>query len=411
MSIYTLLPDAQQQAVSYAQTETFTYGISRVASNKETTELISPVPKGNVYSNKLGYKHFELTNHLGNILTTISDIKEQQDYNSNNEVDCYTAQIISNTDYYPFGVNMTERSYNNTSRRYGFNGKENDEETETMDFGARLLDGDLGVWLACDPLAIKYPYVSPYNYVENNPIIYVDPNGKGPIIVIDKANKKITFIITAVLYANENVDVDITKFENESYNFNVAPGVNFKYKNFTFTNVEVKINIIVVKPTVETNTDNNGNQTVITTKTSKQNAQEMFNSDELGKYFYFEVINENQDGVYESTTAGVDGKGLIDNTGYMTKNCLESPSILKNLLFDEAWHSLAGENHNMSTDPETGERNGASRGIVSAGDNTLQQSDLDRIKHEILGNGRGIDDNKTMENGRTVVGERGKSLY
>jgi RHS repeat-associated protein len=149
-----------------------------VASNKETTELISPVPQGNIYSNKLGYKHFELINHLGNILTTISDIKEQQDYNSDNEVDCYTAQILSNSDYYPFGVSITERSYNNTGRRYGFNGKENDEELETMDFGARLLDGDLGVWLACDPLASKYPDLSPYQFCANNPIIFIEVDGK-----------------------------------------------------------------------------------------------------------------------------------------------------------------------------------------------------------------------------------------
>jgi len=178
MSIYTLLPDAQQQAVSYAQTETFTYGSSRVATNKETTELISPVPQGNIYSNKLGYKHFELTNHLGNILTTISDIKEQQNYDSDNEVDCYTAQILSNSDYYPFGVNMTERSYNNTGRRYGFNGKENDEELETMDFGARLLDGDLGVWLAGDPLAMKFPSESSYIYAGDSPIVFADVDGK-----------------------------------------------------------------------------------------------------------------------------------------------------------------------------------------------------------------------------------------
>jgi len=29
-----------------------------------------------------------------------------------------------------------------------------------------------------DPLAAKYPHLSPYNYVANNPMIFVDPNGK-----------------------------------------------------------------------------------------------------------------------------------------------------------------------------------------------------------------------------------------
>lgn len=39
-------------------------------------------------------------------------------------------------------------------------------------------DGDLGVWLACDPLEAKYPGMSPYNFVANSPLIFVDPDGE-----------------------------------------------------------------------------------------------------------------------------------------------------------------------------------------------------------------------------------------
>jgi hypothetical protein len=33
-------------------------------------------------------------------------------------------------------------------------------------------------WLCNDPLAAKYPQVSPYAYVADNPLIFIDPNGK-----------------------------------------------------------------------------------------------------------------------------------------------------------------------------------------------------------------------------------------
>ena len=44
-------------------------------------------------------------------------------------------------------------------------------------FGARYYDSDLSIWLSVDPLAGKYPNLSPYVYCANNPINMVDPNG------------------------------------------------------------------------------------------------------------------------------------------------------------------------------------------------------------------------------------------
>jgi len=44
-------------------------------------------------------------------------------------------------------------------------------------FGARYYDSDLSIWLSVDPLASKYPSLSPYVYAANNPIKYIDPNG------------------------------------------------------------------------------------------------------------------------------------------------------------------------------------------------------------------------------------------
>jgi RHS repeat-associated protein len=44
-------------------------------------------------------------------------------------------------------------------------------------YGARYYDPKVSVWLSVDPLAHEYPGLSPYNFVANNPLIFIDPDG------------------------------------------------------------------------------------------------------------------------------------------------------------------------------------------------------------------------------------------
>ncbi|MCR4828530.1 MAG: hypothetical protein K5864_03605 [Bacteroidales bacterium] len=60
-----------------------------------------------------------------------------------------------------------------------FTGKELDPETGYSYFGARYLDHTpLTLWLSVDPMADKYPSISPYAYCAWNPLKLVDPNGE-----------------------------------------------------------------------------------------------------------------------------------------------------------------------------------------------------------------------------------------
>ena len=59
-----------------------------------------------------------------------------------------------------------------------FSAKEKDTETGLSYFGARYYSSDLSIWLSVDPMASKYPSLSPYVYCANNPIKLVDPNGE-----------------------------------------------------------------------------------------------------------------------------------------------------------------------------------------------------------------------------------------
>ena len=61
---------------------------------------------------------------------------------------------------------------------FTFTGKEKDAETGYSYFGARYYDSDLsGLFLSVDPMADKYPSLSPYVYCAWNPVKLVDPDG------------------------------------------------------------------------------------------------------------------------------------------------------------------------------------------------------------------------------------------
>ena len=61
---------------------------------------------------------------------------------------------------------------------FTFTGKERDSETGFSYFGARYYDSDLMTgWLSVDPMADKYPNISPYAYCAWNPVRVIDPNG------------------------------------------------------------------------------------------------------------------------------------------------------------------------------------------------------------------------------------------
>jgi len=83
---------------------------------------------------------------------------------------------------------MPNRGYQGaTGYRYGFNGMEKDDEVKgvngsQLDFGARIYDSRVARFLSIDPKFATYPYLSPYVHSANNPILFIDGNGEGPIV-------------------------------------------------------------------------------------------------------------------------------------------------------------------------------------------------------------------------------------
>jgi RHS repeat-associated protein len=96
-----------------------------------------------------------------------------------------SANIVSATDYSPFGAPLAGRVFSANEYRFGFNGNEKDYETygegNAYDFGARTYDPRLGRFFSIDPKYKEYPYWSPYAFAGNNPVTCIDAFGEGPV--------------------------------------------------------------------------------------------------------------------------------------------------------------------------------------------------------------------------------------
>jgi RHS repeat-associated protein len=129
----------------------------------------------------IGGKQYELDNHLGNVLATVTDKRLQHTINTTS-IDYYNSDVSTAQEYYPFGMLMPGRQYSSANYRYGFNGKENDNEVKGLgneqDYGERIYDDRGSRFLSVDPLTTKYPELTPYQFASNRPIDGVDMDGR-----------------------------------------------------------------------------------------------------------------------------------------------------------------------------------------------------------------------------------------
>ncbi len=128
------------------------------------------------------YEYF-FKDHLGNTRVVFTDIREQG------------LTILQESHYYPFGMEFmgTPSATMTVENFYKYNGKELQSDGFDLDsdasgilesrllwydYGARFYDAQLGRWHTIDPKAEKYYNWTIYNYVYNNPIYYIDIDGK-----------------------------------------------------------------------------------------------------------------------------------------------------------------------------------------------------------------------------------------
>jgi|GEM_PF-612151 len=133
-----------------------------------------------------GDKNFELSNHLGSVLSIVTDGKLQNTAD-NQIVSTYSPKIVSVSDQAPFGMNLIGRNWNSDRYRFGFNGKEKNDEVNdksvTYDYGFRIYDARIAKFLSVDPLQTKYPFYTPYQFAGNRPIQAKDLDGREPDLI------------------------------------------------------------------------------------------------------------------------------------------------------------------------------------------------------------------------------------
>lgn len=158
----------------------------------------------------LGNRYYELANHLGNVLTVVTDNI------SMSTTDGVYATVVSAADYYPFGLEMEGRAYNSDDYHYGFNGKEKDKFNATVyDYGFRIYDPETAKFLSLDPMEKSFPWNSPYSYAENDPISCIDLDG------LEKVKK--TNVVTSFMKGTKDGVLALTQdvksvFTRETYN-------------------------------------------------------------------------------------------------------------------------------------------------------------------------------------------------
>jgi RHS repeat-associated protein len=150
--------------------ERYIYGLEKLATLKgenavDVAGIITSYP----------LMDYEFHDHLGNVKVVWSQNSTPT-----------TPDVRSYFNYYAFGGTQKDRSFSPSYGRFSFNGKLTQKAFPTvglsnsglLDFGARWYRSDYGRWFSVDPLAAKFPHESPYIYCSNNPIIYVDADGK-----------------------------------------------------------------------------------------------------------------------------------------------------------------------------------------------------------------------------------------
>ncbi|MDZ4746031.1 MAG: RHS repeat-associated core domain-containing protein, partial [bacterium] len=133
-------------------------------------------------------RSYELKDHLGNVRAVVSD---EVTLATGGE---YLPNVLSRTDYYPYGMAMETRTEQQSGYRYGFNGKENDNDVKgaggQQDYGFRMYDPRVARFISVDPLTMSFPSWTPYAFAMNRVVDNIDLDGLEGISYLEHLKSK-----------------------------------------------------------------------------------------------------------------------------------------------------------------------------------------------------------------------------
>ncbi len=147
-------------------------------------------------------------------------------------------EVVQHIEYVPFGEVFIEERNNTWNTPYLFNAKELDEETGLYYYGARYMDPKISMWLGVDPLMEKYPSVTGYCYTMDNPIKFIDPDGRDGMVT-GNGTETDPYIITAKYFykkgtLDESQKQGLNDAINAYNNLGGGSGIKVKEQNRTF---------------------------------------------------------------------------------------------------------------------------------------------------------------------------------
>ncbi len=159
----------------------------RIAETKPT-DLARPAGEGTAIDTTNEYhvrvlseKYYELKDHLGNVRVVVTDMKEPTVQSGTYP---FVAVVSSYANYYAYGMLQPGRSWEGGEWRYGFNGKEMDDEWSgkgnVYDYGARMYDARVARFLTVDPLSHQFVWWTPYQFAGDMPVRMIDLDGLEP---------------------------------------------------------------------------------------------------------------------------------------------------------------------------------------------------------------------------------------
>lgn len=139
------------------------------------------------------------------------------------------ANITQFDAYLPYGELLVDEHSSSEDIPYKFNGKELDQETGLYYYGARYMNPVTSLWYGVDPMQEKSPFISTYVYTFNNPVHFIDPNGKwGEDVNGNLIAEKGDNAWTLAKYLNTSAEISTKMLNEQGYSINENGILNLK---------------------------------------------------------------------------------------------------------------------------------------------------------------------------------------